>query len=209
MNGEHKKDLVILVADADMEQTMKGLLTRPRALGIRDGITVDVFRHPRRDPGIFHEAHEFLRPLQGQYRYALVMLDREGSGQEELSALEIEAEVQKRLNDSGWEGRSAVVVLDPELEVWVFSDSPHVIEVIADGDERFYREVLGTQLASGHGKPERPKEVMEEILRRKRIPRSSALYKELAERVSFSKCLDPAFKRFRKNLQRWFPRGES
>jgi hypothetical protein len=32
-------------------------------------------------------------------------------------------------------------------------------KVIADGDERFYREVLGAQLASGHGKPKRPKEV--------------------------------------------------
>jgi len=101
------KDLVILVADADMEQALRGLLARPGALGIRAGITFDVFRHPRRDPGVFHEAHEFLRLLQGQYRYALVMLDREGSGQEHLSAQEITQAIQTRLDQSGWQDRSA------------------------------------------------------------------------------------------------------
>jgi len=209
MNGEFRKDLVILVADADMEHAIRGLLSRPQALGIRDGITVDVFKHPRRDPGVFHEAQGFLRPLQDQYRYALVMLDREGSGQENRSAQEIEDDIQRRLDAAGWRARSGVVVLDPELEVWVFSNSRHVIDVIADGDVRLYRQILNTNLMSAYGKPMHPKEVMEKILQRKHIPRSSGLYQELAERVSLTRCQDPAFQRFRVLLQGWFPRGES
>ncbi|GIX46025.1 MAG: hypothetical protein KatS3mg131_0236 [Candidatus Tectimicrobiota bacterium] len=91
-----RKDPVILVADADMEHAMRGLLSRPQALGIREGITFDMFRHPRRDPGVFHTAHDFLRPLQDQYGHALVLLDREGSGQERRTPQEIEADIQRR-----------------------------------------------------------------------------------------------------------------
>jgi len=199
------KDLVLLVADTDMEQAVKGLLfKRSKALGLQTDIKFDVFKHPQRDPGVFHKAHEFLRPLQNQYRYALVMLDRVGSGQEGKSAEAIERAIQERLDRVGWNNRSAVIVLDPELEVWVFSQSPHVIQVIADGDMDLYQQVLNAYGMSKTGKPERPKEAMEEILRRKRIPRSSGLYRELAEQVSLERCNDRAFQRFREILRRWF-----
>ncbi|MGQ9859519.1 MAG: hypothetical protein ACUVS3_12650 [Thermodesulfobacteriota bacterium] len=67
------KDLVVLVPDKNTEAAMKALLEhRQHALGIRP-ITFDIFVHPRRDPGVYHEAEEFLRPLQSQYRYALVL----------------------------------------------------------------------------------------------------------------------------------------
>lgn len=204
MNAANKKDLVVLVADVNMEQTVRGLLDRPQSLGIRRGITFDVFIHPRRDPGVFHEAHEFLRSLQCKYEYALVMLDREGSGQEHRSAQEIGDGIQQRLNDAGWSGRSAVVVLDPELEAWVFSNSPHVVNVIANGDQHLFRDILQQCKRNALGKPQRPKEVMEEILREKRIPRSSALCKELATRVGLSRCADPAFNQFKSTLQKWF-----
>jgi len=199
------KDLVVLVADTDMEQAVKGLLLkRSKALGLQTDIKFDVFKHPQRDPGVFREAHEFLRPLQGQYRYALVMLDREGSGQESKSAQQIEHEIQQRLDQVGWKDYSAVIVLDPELEVWVFSSSPHVIRVIAEDDRDLYQQVLNAHGMLNTGKPARPKEAMEEMLRRKRIPRSSGLYRELAEQVSLERCNDRAFQRFREILRRWF-----
>jgi hypothetical protein len=211
MNGLDVKDLVLLVADADMEQAVRGLLARPADLGIRAGIAFDVFRHPRRDPGVFHEASDFLRPLQGQYRRALVLLDREGSGRETWSPRQIEEDIQRRLDSAGWKDRSAVVVLDPELEAWVFSGSPHVIRVIADGDETLYLRILRKYTLSDLGKPARPKEAMEEMLRQKRIPRSASLYGELARQVPvsvLSGCRDQAFRRFRRFLQDWFPPGE-
>jgi len=43
MNGP--KDLVVLVADKNIEFAVKGLLSRPRALGVRP-ITSDFFVHP-------------------------------------------------------------------------------------------------------------------------------------------------------------------
>jgi hypothetical protein len=199
------KDLVVLVADTNMQEAVKELLSkRLKALGLKTDIESDVYKHPRKDPGVFHEAHKFLRPLQGKYRYALVMLDREGSGQESKSAQQIEDEIQKRLDQVGWKDYSAVIVLDPELEVWVFSSSPHVIRVIAEDDRDLYEQVLNAHGMLDTGKPARPREAMEEMLYRKGIPRSSGLYRDLAEKVSLERCNDRAFQRFREVLRRWF-----
>lgn len=40
-----KKDLIVLVADKDMEHALKGLLARPAALGIRS-VNADILVHP-------------------------------------------------------------------------------------------------------------------------------------------------------------------
>jgi hypothetical protein len=54
------KDLIVLVADADMEAAVRGLLSRPSALGIRP-ISFDVKRHVQRDAGCRSGAHDLLR----------------------------------------------------------------------------------------------------------------------------------------------------
>jgi hypothetical protein len=41
------RDLIFLVADSNMEQTVRGLMSRPQSLGIREGIMFDIIRHPR------------------------------------------------------------------------------------------------------------------------------------------------------------------
>lgn len=205
MNSEIQKDLIVLVADKDMEQAVKALLKRHESLRIRQDITFDVLVDPGHDPKVFLRAHEFLRPYQNQYRYCLVMFDRIGSGQEDRSAKNLEDEVQSRLEKAGWRGRCAVVVLDPELEVWVFVDSPRVAEVIARCDEDLVNKKKKCDVDLSTGKPNHPKEVMREILNEKRIPWSSALHGKLAEKVSLAKCQDKAFKKFSEVLRSWFP----
>ena len=54
-----------------------------------------------------------------------MLIDAEWSGSP-ASAKEIEEKNQGDLNRNGWKGRSAVIVIDPELEIWVWSTSPHV-----------------------------------------------------------------------------------
>jgi len=198
------KDLIVLVADQDQEKTVIELLKRHRSLKIRP-IAFEVQRHPERDAGVFKNCDEFLKPFQREYRYALVMFDKEGCGQENVSVDELQNQVQARLDASGWEGRSAVVVLEPELEAWVFTDSPHIVEVLADGDKDLFDKVLRGKPKSALGKPERPKEAMKEILAQKGIPWSSSLFQRLASQVSLQGCRDPAFLRFKELLRRWFP----
>jgi hypothetical protein len=56
-----------------------------------------------------------------------------------------------------------------------------------------------------HGKPLRPKEAMEALVPVHRLPRSSALYEKITDRISLRRCVDPAFLRLREALTGWFP----
>jgi len=98
-----------------------------------------------------------------------------------------------------------VVVIDPELEIWVFAKSRHVAEIIASGDAESLQAIWQKYSVAGELKPQKPKEAMEEVLRQKRIPRSSSLFRQLAERVSLRDCTDRSFVRLREVLKKWFP----
>lgn len=197
-------DLVVLVADADAEWTVRTLLAqRYRALGIRK-IAFSVFRHPQRDAGVFLHAHEFLRPYIGHANHAMVLLDREGSGRESLSPSAIEAKIENALSQNGWAlEQVAAIVLEPELETWVWSSSPHVAEVIGL-DAIALQRILEQTPQVAYGKPQRPKETLLRALRQSKRPFSARLFQELAQRVSL-RCSERSFVKFRETLQRWFP----
>lgn len=119
------KDLIVLTADKNTEYGIRGLLSRSASFGVRS-IQLDIFVHPHHDPGCAREAQDFLRPFLRYYRHALVMFDSVGSGRETLSAEALSAEVRGRIAASGWGDRAEVIVLDPEIEVWVFPTSGQV-----------------------------------------------------------------------------------
>jgi hypothetical protein len=202
------KDLVILVADKNTEFTLKGLLSRrTHSLRVRP-MTFDIFVHIERDPGCLRRAHDFLRPYAQRYRHALVVFDREGCGQEDKERGSLERQVEEQLKQSGWNERAAVVVLDPELEVWVWSDSPHVETALGwSNREPGLRPWLARSNLWGEAdaKPQDPKKAVEESLRVAGKPRSSTLYQELASSVGFESCTDAAFQKLRKVLAAWFP----
>ena len=80
MNGDRgHKDLLVLAADLDIEQAIRGLLVRPHSLNIAE-VDFEVRRHPGRDSGCRSGAVEFLRSFLQSYRYALVVFDLYGSG---------------------------------------------------------------------------------------------------------------------------------
>lgn len=136
------------------------------------------------------------------------MFDRDGCGRHGQTRQQLEAEVEKNLRSAAWGDRAACIVIDPELENWVWSDSPHVDSVLGwEGREPALRGWLQAQgyWNAGSPKPDRPKEAVEEALRNVRKPRSSALYQELAESVSLERCSDPAFLRLKTLLAKWFP----
>jgi hypothetical protein len=200
------KDLVVVVPDSNTEQTLYGLLERHKALQIRR-IEYRILVHPERDPGVLQRGASLLAEIDAlnAFRYALLIFDREGCGREMLTSSELEQQVQQQLDASGWQGRSAVVVIDPELESWVFSTSPHVVDVFAGGDAEVFQRVVESFPKTPLGKPQKPKEAVEKLLRQKAIVRSSALYKELASRVSLKGCIDPTFQRLCAILRSWFP----
>jgi hypothetical protein len=209
MTGAALRDLVVLVADKDMEQATRALLQRPASLGI-SAPTHDIYTHPARDNGCRTASHELLRPLASQCRYALVIFDREGSGGDALDREDLERQVEKQLAANGWANRCAALVLDPELEIWMWADSPELDQVIGWAGRRPpVREWLRTRgfMLTAEGKPGRPKEALHEALRHVRKQPSASLFAALAARAGLSRCIDPAFLKFKATLQRWFPPG--
>lgn len=202
-----KQDLVLLVADKQMEFAVRGLLERHHALRIRP-VSHTIYVHLNRDPGCFNEADSFLRPFHDSFRYAMVLFDYQGSGQTNRPIEEIQDEVEERLRRTGWGERACCIVLDPELEVWVWSDSPEVDRCLRwISRENRVREWLETRgmWEPDQSKPEQPKAALELALRKVEMPRSASLFQDLAERVSVNRCTDGAFARFRSTLQMWFP----
>lgn len=124
-------DLVTLVPGRDEKETFEGLLTsRVRSLEIHEHLQFRILVHPRHDPGCFQEAPDILQPFQSLARYAMVVLDYEGSGQESLSPQAVQQDLRLRMEKSGWTGRVEILVLTPELESWIWSDSPKVDEAV-------------------------------------------------------------------------------
>lgn len=204
------RDLIALVADKSIECALIGLLSRPQALGIRP-IACDVFAHPERDPACLRKAGSFLRPHASTYRYAVVVFDREGCGKEQKARRQLEADVERTLASSGWRDRAAAIVIDPELENWVWSDSPEVDRVLGWAESlKGVRQWVNEQgFSISRGKPDRPKEAMEAALRQVRKPRSSGLFRRLGEHVSLDRCQDQAFRKLRAQLKAWFPARDS
>jgi hypothetical protein len=203
------KELVVLVADLDTQNGICGILERHRSLGIRELTEeqYDIHRHIQRDAGCRGNAEEFLRSFSQTHRYALVVFDRHGCGWEDRPATEIEQEVESRLTVTGWRGRCGVVVIDPELETWVWSDSPHVAEQL--GWVGVHPSLQQWLVAEHHietegQKPADPKAAMLAALRRAGKPPSPRLFENLARQISLNRCADRAFLKLKSLLQQWF-----
>ncbi|MBI3090306.1 MAG: hypothetical protein HYY96_06525 [Candidatus Tectomicrobia bacterium] len=208
MNHGFDLDLIALLPGKDDSETLDCLLShRQKSLGIRP-IRYELLFHPRRDPGCFHEAPEVLETYRRRAKHSLVMFDYEGSGQEDRQADDVRADLERRLAAAGWEDRSRVLIIQPELENWVWSDSPEVGRALGwEGRTPQLRDWLSERQfwPPGALKPPRPKETLHAVLREVRTPRSSAIYRALAERVSLERCTDTSFQQFRDLMKAWFP----
>jgi hypothetical protein len=202
------KDLVVLTADQSTQLALRELLSaRRQALAIRE-ILFDVWTIGAGcDSACARQAPEFLRNYQDQFGHALVVFDHEGSGMEKFAVGEVESGVADRLRRTGWDGRAAVVVIEPELEAWVWSDSPNVEMVLGwSGRDPGLRKWLVQKgfLDDPKSKPARPKEALEAALGEVDTHSSSALFRQLAGSVGLDRCQDAAFTRLKKVLHGWF-----
>lgn len=205
------KDLVILVPDADIKTVVCTLLEHRRpSLGIRK-VDFHPILHLESDGGVRKKAHDSLRSYVGHCHNAIVLFDYRGCGEEgEKDAEEIEAGVMSNLTRSGWNHDNAlVVVIVPELEAWVWSNSPWVAKAVGwqGGDTRHlksYVKRMGFQF-DPLGKPVEPKEALEHVLRKCRISRSASIYGEIARKVSLRDCGDRSFSRLKNFLGQKFP----
>jgi hypothetical protein len=210
------KDLLFFVADKNMAGAVGGLLERdqihrivgctPFSFDARRDIKV---AEGQNDPGLFTRANELLRPLAAEYAHAVVIVDEEWNGSP--GAEDIERRLRAHLNDAGWTTENSLgLCVRPEADVWLWSDSPHSAKALGwtSWDELRPRLEQKGLLAAGKAKPERPKEAAEWALHNspgKKVPRSSALYRQISSQVSVQRCEDDALIRLLNALRAWFP----
>jgi hypothetical protein len=208
-------DLLFFVADKNMAEAVAGLLERDqvhRILGCRpfefDSRRDIKVAAGQNDPGLFVRANELLRPLAADYRHAVVIVDEEWDGSPGADA--IEQQLRAHLADAGWaEDAALALVVRPEADVWLWSDSPHSATALGWSSWTELRPALEEQgwLVSGQTKPMRPKEAADWALRHcgRRAPRSAALYRRVASKASVDRCADTALERLLNTLRSWFP----
>lgn len=200
------KDLLVLVADKNMEFIMRGLLPRiPLIENTRD-FSYEIISHPERDPGVYNHSSEFLRPFINSHQYVLAILDRIGCGQEGYTRLEIEKKICSLLSKNGWGNRAVSIVIDPELENWIWVNLATMQDVITwDNQLNLFDWLHHNNWKDRNSlKPACPKEAFEQILEISGTPRSSSLYLEISSRASYKNCVDPAFQKMISQLKQWF-----
>jgi hypothetical protein len=209
------RDCVFLLADGTMEAMFQGFFARDQfhlSLQISP-INFDATRDivsGLNDPRTYTQAHELLRSYQYTHRYAVIVLDKEWEGSPP-TVEDIKVDISANMIGCGWDDeRFEVIVIDPELENWIWQESPHVVDAFEyEGQgplRRWLRDQDPPMWLDGEAKPARPKEAVEAVLRMTRVPRSAAIYRQIIERVSVQRCADPAFAVLCQCLRRWFPR---
>lgn len=201
------KELIVLAPDKNVRFGIEELLCRYESFDIKQ-ISYEIFIHPYHDPGICSDAANFLRPFSNQYSYALVFLDYEGSGQEDKDPEDVVYEIKSQIEKNGWLKRVEVILFNPEFEIWVWAESPHMSNAVGWADYQSLKNwLIGQKLwKDSEPKPHTPKGALEAALRYQHIPRSSSVYQEIARHVGINKCQDASFKRLKSILQQWFPK---
>lgn len=209
------KDLLLLVPDICMEKTVQTLLEyRRESLRIRK-LRFEFIRHPGRDGGVRAHAHNVLGPHHGEYNNAVVLFDYEGCGQDDAITTSgaIENSITDAIVRTGWKRDSVlVVVICPELEAWVWGDSPHIAQVLGWTGDDDAQDIKSHLIQNGfaldnRGKPNCPKSAMDYVLRQSRIPRSASIFQSIAKKVSLRRCQDTSFLKLCEFLHRKFPQA--
>lgn len=199
-------DLVCLVADKNMEAVVASLLAKHRALGIRP-LDHEVIVHPQHDPGCFRSPEPLLSLYAKLARQGLVMLDRGWDGVPDQSARGLEADLDARLARLG-AGWAKSIVIDPELEVWLFTRSPRLDDALGWRDRT---PTLAAELErrgvwpNESAKPSAPKEALQWALSRVGKQKSSSIYRQIVTHIGLARCTDTSFLRFQSTLRQWFP----
>jgi hypothetical protein len=207
------RELIILVADGTMRAVFAAFFERQfhHALACASfdfDPRVDIVYDPlNTDGGVHRRCHDILRLYLNTHRRALVVLDQHFGG--ERPADEVRCEIERLLSANGWQGRAAVAVIEPELEVLLWQDNPHVERALGHSGPPL-RQLLAAdgRWPAGAAKPPAPKEVIQALIRANRAGPPMAVYSQIARAVSTAGCVDPAFHYVRTTLRTWFPAAE-
>lgn len=199
------QDLVVLVADKNMQFALQGAFGRPQALGVRP-FTYEFRSHMGRDGGVRTTGADVLAREAARFHHALMLLDFEGCGQEDGDPLVLEEQLDRKLN-SVWGLNAKTIVISPEVDIWLWGNDNVLRGALhwpQDGSIRDWLRGKGFEF-NADDKPVRPKEALDAMRPVHKQARSSAMYEKVTKRISLQNCTDLAFARLRVQMQSWFP----
>jgi len=207
------RPLLFMVADKNMENALRGFFERNHWYKAIECAPIDF--NPSRDilvaagqndPGIYVRANELLGNYSRKYDHVVVMVDAAWEGSPGAEA--IRSKVRGHILNAGWQpGAGLELVLQPEVDVWLWSPSPHAAAAMGWPSWSELKEALEQEKfpMDALGKPVNPKAAAEWALRKRKKPRSSTIYKQVTSRVSLGRCRDPAMLALVAAMKRWFP----
>ena len=208
------RDCMFYVVDTNMAEAFKGFLSRPQfhqSLGCGafefDSLQDIARAEGKTDGGLWRHAGGLCKGYLQTHRKLVVCLDRDFGGSPGQAKIRLDIEGQ--LVAVGWQpGDFKVLVIDPELEQWIWQPNINVDQALGHKGNMSLRLELQASgdWPAGQAKPTNPKEVLESIVKKNlRGNRSSALYSKITSKVSVNNCQDGEFQALRQQLQVWFP----
>jgi len=205
-------DLLAFVADADLLAVMEEVLARPAELGA-GAFTFKVDRHTGRDPGMVKDGPELVRMRKAEAERCVLIWDHQGSGWEARhTASESRIRIIDKLERFTWKDCSDALVLEPELEEWLWRDPPSIarhLEVEPANFDAWVDAFAGKQrLSATTAKTTCPKELLYHVFKSRwnRQPRPGD-YRAIAKLADLSGWGHSAsFSSLLGVLVRWFPK---
>ncbi|MBL8214450.1 MAG: hypothetical protein JNK87_27255 [Bryobacterales bacterium] len=159
--------MLAVVADKSIEEVLKCLLKRYQAFGTAPLLQdFRVFRIPKMTDGaILKRSHLYLIDARRNETAAMVICDRHGSGAGG-SREELEARIEANIRQSGAFSECCAIVIDPELENWIWTKSPRLDQAIGWNRQPKLRHWLVQEglLEVDAVKPANPKLALERAL---------------------------------------------
>lgn len=215
------KPLVFHLADGAMVEGLKAFFRRDNwhhAIGcarveIDPDSERDFLKIPgRNDQAVWKSAHAYLAPFRDAYERAVIVLDEHfdpSPGAEQLRG-----DIAASMIASGWtKDRFEVIVVEPMLEAWLWTDSDHVAAAFGMDN---YTSLRARLIQENLWETGQPKPRATELKRA--CSRACALGGSKSSRATFAnvfrvvssralnRCIEPGFNLLREALRTWFPK---
>ena len=199
-------DLFAYVPCKHINATLSTLLKEKyNSLGISK-IDFKIETHVYKDPGLFNEDSIAYR-LQYQKHHPkkfLVILDESWDGSPKAKKIKIRIKnelLKAKINEEDFH----IVVIEPELEQWIWTKKPTHLAKLFNTNEENIRNIANIYNYDFTNKPKDPKELFIAMLKYFEIPHSADCFRTLVKNCSFEKCTDANFLDLRTILHNWFP----
>jgi len=212
------RDVIFHLADQHMEAGFRAFFSRDDwhfAMGcqkfdIDPDSERDIYRRGGyTDGGLWKHAHTNLVPFKDQYRHAVIVLDADFEPHPGADILH--QEISENMLDAGWaEDSFCVVVIDPELEAWLWAPNVNVARAFGHDDFGKMKAALSAEHLWDEGAP-KPNDLKRARDRAARLggkktggPIFRGVFAGISKRAC-DLCEETGFKRMRAALNTWFP----